>query len=393
MQDKIKISFVIDSLSLGGAGKLTLDLIKTLENYNYIITLIYFHKSDIQSENLDYGSLKSTKLIQIDFSRHSFFKRVKILYDQLKGQQIVHSCLELANFYCSLVSIVSRNTKFISTIHGIDGIFIDDEILQAMFKKNFGLKYRLMVKYIQTYTFKFIDQFIAVSYHTKKFLIEKRRIPESKIKVIYHGLEIGSLNLPNETKIRDLRSRFKLNKNDFIVGYLGRLASGKGLEYLLDTFEVLYRENCIYKLLVVGDGDIYKELKNVVKEKNLEQVVLFPGNVDNVEDYLCLFDIFILPSFSEGIPISLLEAMYFKRISICTNVGGIPEVLEDNYNGFLIEKNNPLDLLEKVEHARLNFDSLGFIKKNAFNTVVNRFDFRQNVLKIIDILLKPKHRT
>ncbi len=388
-EKRIKICFVIDSLIISGAGKLTMDVIKKLHDSGADITLITFYKHSLDSENLDYSFLGDNNILFVDIYKLKFISRILLLRKIFVKYDVIHSCLEMSNLYCSLVNILTFNKKkYLATIHGIDGIFIDDKFLQESFNKNVGIKYKLLIKYISNITLRSLNLFIAVSNDTRNFLIKRRGISFRKIKVIYHGIDIKSYPNPNMNVVANLKARYCIKDTDFVIGYLGRLARGKGLEYLLDTFKGIYNYNKQYKFLIVGEGELYEYLQAEIKRSDLEDKVFLCGSVLDVENYYTLFDVYILPSFSEGIPISLLEAMYYKRIVICTDVGGIPEVIINKYNGFLIEKNNFTELESTIKFVYDNSKKLGFLKKNGYSTVLEKFNFDSNAYRIIDLFLR-----
>ncbi|MBQ8046821.1 MAG: glycosyltransferase family 4 protein [Prevotella sp.] len=132
------------------------------------------------------------------------------------------------------------------------------------------------------------------------------------------------------------------NSKDLNLLFMGALGQRKGIYDLLHVIAEHKAEwdgrICLY---VAGNGEVEKTLK-VIKEKALEGIVCYKGWVDGVEktELLRAADVFVLPSYNEGLPISILEAMSYAKPIISTTVGGIPEIVESEENGFLV---NPGD--------------------------------------------------
>ena len=153
--------------------------------------------------------------------------------------------------------------------------------------------------------------------------------------------------------IIDYPSVNKRHKESSVLNFLflGQIGSRKGI---FDLLEVLSKNKGKYngkiKLTIGGNGEIEK-LKAVIREKQIEGLVEFIGWVTNEKKINCLqtADIYILPSYNEGLPISILEAMSFGQAIIATNVGGIPEIVITEKNGILIEPGNLIEIENAID--------------------------------------------
>lgn len=148
---------------------------------------------------------------------------------------------------------------------------------------------------------------------------------------------------------------------------VGRLTEQKNHLLLIKAFEKVVKENPKYKLIIYGDGPKRKELEEYIKGHNLEDKVFLPGVVDNVKEKIYDASIFVLSSNYEGMPNALLEAMCLGVPCISTNCpcGGPKELINDGYNGFLVEVNNIDDLASKINYVLLNEDKMQCISTNA----------------------------
>lgn len=378
---KIEIAFVIDSLQIGGANILTMQVIKYLSREKFKIRLIVLSSKATNARKLLELLSPDVEIVNIDLYSLSFFNRFIVLKNAVKNCDLMHTCMENSNLYGGLANLLFMRKKIVSTIHGVDGIFIDDKELMIAFKKNVSKKYIFLIKYVQNYIFKFYSKVISVSDKTKSFLIEKRHLKENKVKVIYHGIDIpySENELCCNNQIRD---KLYLKRDEFVIAYAGRITYAKGLEMLVDVFNELKNEFINTKLLLIGDGEIKELLEEKIRSYNLESRCIITGFVNNINDYYEIIDMFVLPSKSEGVPLTLLEAMYYGKISLCSNVGGIPEIIKNGINGFLFEKENSEELKQKIKYIITNFNDTQKISMKAKKTIWDKFNLSKNIKNI-----------
>lgn len=136
-----------------------------------------------------------------------------------------------------------------------------------------------------------------------QFLFGKR-----PFKVIPNAIEVDRFLYHQEVRHR---VRMKLNlSGKYVVGHVGRLSYQKNHDYLIDIFEELYQRDQNARLLLIGTGDKEKALRDKVQKKALEEAVLFLGNREDVNELYQAMDIFVMPSFFEGIPVTGIEAQF-----------------------------------------------------------------------------------
>ena len=194
------------------------------------------------------------------------------------------------------------------------------------------------------------DALIAVSKYTVNELTGLYGISTDKIHVIYNGVDIKKFKpRPNKTQLRE---QFGLEPDKKIVLFVGRLYHRKGLEPLLRSIYQVVKEFNKVTFAISGTGFKEKEesLKNLAKELNIENVVKFLGYVpdEKLPELYSASDIFVLPAIYENFPFAILEAQSTALPVISTNVGGIPEFLEDGKNGFVIEPGDEPVLTQKL---------------------------------------------
>jgi N-acetyl-alpha-D-glucosaminyl L-malate synthase BshA len=150
----------------------------------------------------------------------------------------------------------------------------------------------------------------------------------------------------------NLRKSYNIEDKEILILFVGYLDVFKGIFELLEAFFELYENNKNLKLMMVGNGPKETNLKMKVHEKDLENSVIFTGRIPPVDihSYYQAADIFVLPSYTDagGPPIVVMEAMACGLPIIGTNVGGIPEGIEDGMNGFIIPPENIDELIKKL---------------------------------------------
>jgi glycosyltransferase involved in cell wall biosynthesis len=141
----------------------------------------------------------------------------------------------------------------------------------------------------------------------------------------------------------------------FIVGAIGRLSQEKGFDRLLEAVKISREHVPGLKLLVIGEGGQREQLERKIGEFGLTSCVLLPGYLPHARQYLPFFNIFVISSLTEGLPITLLEAMQEGVPIVATSVGGIPEALDHGRAGLIVKSPTPADLAEGI--MRLHRDS------------------------------------
>lgn len=199
-----------------------------------------------------------------------------------------------------------------------------------------------------------MDQVLSVSQTHKKSLSKIIVFPEGEIKVIANGVDIERFS-PSKNK-QSFRSEIGLDKNDIVIGTVGRLVPVKNQAMLLRAAARLYEYHNNIKVLLIGDGPLENELVALATSLGIAPNVRFLGRRSNVPDILRTLDIFVLPSLSEGMSNTILEAMSCKLPVVATNVGGNSELVVHGLTGLLVQRNNHEEMCRKLEELVMNPD-------------------------------------
>lgn len=168
-----------------------------------------------------------------------------------------------------------------------------------------------------------------------------------------------SLNLVKESKLHLLPTMFPFNQDQLFqresndnskvkVGIVGRLITGKGHIFFLEAANLISKRLNNVKFIIAGDGYLMEGLKKLTKELNLERNIEFLGVFQDIKEVMKKIDIFVLASLSEGMPLTLIEAMAYGKPIVATNVGGINELVKDGTTGFLVPAENSGALAEAI---------------------------------------------
>jgi glycosyltransferase involved in cell wall biosynthesis len=275
-------------------------------------------------------------------------------------------------FVSSLVAYrVSRSLKkrWIHIEHGSD--FVQSSNMMVA-----GIS-RLYDQVFGRFVLKNADAVVAISQAVARFvfLLSKR---ESA--VIYRGVDQRLIQTaPPDSKVRSL------HPGKILVTYIGRLIEGKGLLDLIDAINLL--ENSSVVVLIVGAGPQEGELKSVVSQAGLARQVKFLGAKSPIEALGALkaSDIFVNPSYTEGLPTTVIEAALCQKPIIATDVGGTNEIIRNNITGLLVAPRQPNDLAEALR--RLIDDSS--LRKNmgtkAAAEARKKFDWKKSAQEFLSL--------
>ncbi|MGE5576559.1 MAG: glycosyltransferase family 4 protein [Syntrophothermus sp.] len=197
-----------------------------------------------------------------------------------------------------------------------------------------GLKRRLYIL-LETFLAPRTDKIITVSRALEEDL-SRLGVPSNKIVAIYNGIDTSRFSRARNPEVRTRkRSEMGLTSDHFVVGTIARLISSKGVGCLLEAASVVLDRIPGAVFVIVGDGPQRQELQNKAAGLGIGGAVRFLGFREDVPELLGAFDLFVLPSLSEGMAITLVEAMAAGRPVVASRTGGIVEVVEDGKTGLL----------------------------------------------------------
>lgn len=207
----------------------------------------------------------------------------------------------------------------------------------------------------ERFTYRFLSRFssqvIAVSEDLKSNLVAQFHVNPDKVTVIHNGIDL-SIYKPASPNF-DMRKKLGIPPDEKIIGTVGRIVPLKDHKTLVRSFALVCRQIPDCRLVIIGREDtnipgVQKELVDVARELNVQDKIIFTGERNDVRDLLNLFDIFVLSSWTEGISISLLEAVASGKPVVATMVGGNSEIVKEGKSGFLVPPRHPEKLAERL---------------------------------------------
>lgn len=333
---KIKIAHVITNMG-GGAGENTLFTIEGLDKEKYHIHLIM----GMESRENTLKRIKNKK-INLIFVR-PFNNRYHFLYDSILLLKLIilfkKDHYDIIHTHTAKPGILGRIAAQIAgvpiIIHGLHMNTL--EVPDCKFIK-------IVKIFLEKIISKFTDAYISVSEIVSQKYLEYGIGKKDKYFTVKSGMELNKfLNVRESIDIRQKYQEIGINGEDFVIGNVGRLVNSKGHYFLFQAIKKILeiRKDQPVKLLVIGEGRNKEKLIKYVKELNLKKNIIFTGYRDDVEKIMALMDIFVLTSLREGLPRVLVQAAAVGIPSIAFSIDGIPEIIKDNYNGFLV---NPRDI-------------------------------------------------
>ena len=227
---------------------------------------------------------------------------------------------------------------------------------------------------------KYIDTRIAINNYLKDYLIANFKIKDEKIEVIYNGIDAKEFR-SNVTEKGKFRKLLKVNKSVLLITYLGRLSYEKHPEKIIEIAEYLLSKNITdIKFIIGGDGIMKDELVGKVNASNLSEYVKIIGYVEDTANLINDSDVLIILSEMEGLPIVILEALALGVPVIATQVGGIPEIIDNKKDGFLINFDNKMvaNFSDKIV-ALKDKELWKSLSKNARGKINDKFSIEKMV--------------
>lgn len=168
----------------------------------------------------------------------------------------------------------------------------------------------------------------------------------------------------------------KLKEREKLIGYIGRLGEEKGIMNFVEAFPLILEENDNLRFFIGGNGPLYNRIEDELNNNKISQKVEMMGWIshDKIADYLNELKLLILPSYSEGLPTIILEAMACGTPVLATPVGGVPDVIIDGKTGFILKDNSPECIAKNVIRV-LEYPDIDLILENAKKLVDEKYKY------------------
>lgn len=319
---------------IGGVESHVLDLSRALVNRGNEVTVVTSNLGDSKErEVIDDIKIIRIKPIKILFSTPIMPRIKKVLMEE--EMEVIHSHLPppLSAYYAAKVC-KKKKMPFVITYHcDLDILGLLGSMVTGIYRRTFG-----------AYTVKHANKIIVT---TRSYAATSRAVWRYDPIVIPNAVDITTFN-PNVSG-REIKKKLGLS-NEKVILFVGRLVRHKGAEYLIESAKYLEGE---VKYIIVGKGDFEGFYKRRARELNVEENVIFVGNVpyNQLSSYYAACDIFVLPSVArpEAFGIVALEAMASGKPVIISDIPGVRELITQAHEGLLAEPMNAKDIAQKIQ--------------------------------------------
>ena len=338
----MKVTMILRDFSFGGAEHVVYELVRHIAPSQADVTIICCGTKQNNAVSDKVEAACSIKYLGLasKISLSSIWKVIKAL-DEI-NPDVIHAHMGSTG-YAAIWSLV-RKKGFVATVHTRPDKAFNKKI-------EFLLRLRMLLKK---------SCLVAVSKENALLVKEYYRLSEGKYTSVNNGI--------------DLSKFYSAFHEPFTYINVARQDDNKNQRMLLKSFAKVKRQCKDTRLILVGNGPLHETLKNDAKDMGIADSVWFTGNVSDVENYYAQSDAFVLCSYREAMPLSVLEAMAAGLPIISSRVGGLVDVVQNN--GILLEENSE----ECLTQAMINIYDNRFMRKQwqqASQTIVQRFSAQE----------------
>lgn len=315
---RLKILHVIDSLGIGGMERVVIDVANGLDAEKFEQAVCCLSRRGEAADQLR-GDVRCFDLGKGDRAdRWMPLKLARLIRSE--RPDIVHS-QSWSGVDTALAMLFAPGVKLVHSEHGRNFHDLHGQSLARRMARRWLYQRAKAV--------------FAISGEVREFYCRQTNFPVERMQVIPNGVDARRID---EADGNGIREELGIVADDFVIGTVARLDQNKDTMTLARAFAELAkaRPEAKLKLLIVGDGDQRNRLEQFVTSAALNQSVIFAGLRRDVPRLLKAMNVFALSSLSEGMPITLLEAMAARLPVVATAVGALPELVEEGATGFLV---------------------------------------------------------
>ena len=380
MDTKPKVLIMIAAEEISGPGKGVLQLVEHAAASAFEYVLCNFDPKGRPAGEFEFVHQAQRKQLNLRLlkQQRAFDLNLVVQARRLVREYDV-SLIQTHGYKSNTIGVALRmlcRRPWIGFAHG----FIDDS------KKN------QLYNSIDRWALRRADRVVAVSRSMKELLV-RHGVAANKVRVVHNAIALNE-SVPSASR-EEIRGRHGIAADEKVIGVIGRLNPEKGQRVFLKAMEQTVRKVSGVKALIIGDGQDRAMLEELCRRSGLADRVLFLGYRKDVADYYPAIDLLVQPSFSEGLPNTVLEAMSFGVAVLATAVGGVPEVIQGD-NGVLVPANDADALATKMIQLLSDAALRRAIGANGRSSLHPRFSAETRVREIVglyDELLSARSTT
>lgn len=328
---KCNILWLVDHLgfhgSMHGAGKYYLSTIPFFDHSQFDVTLCALRHRDRLTRAFEENLIPIVHL-----GRNKFDPLTLIDVVQLCRKRAIHLIHAHGYGASNFARIAAKIVKVPVMVHAHD----DDP--------NYPSYQMIADRLLQDWT----DKAVAVSASVKRACVDKRNIPAHRVSVLHNGIALDRFMPASKDRALIEKRRLQIPMQCKVIGTVTRLRDEKGVTYLVQAVPKVIEMVPDAFFIIAGDGPRLETLRALSVELKVNRKILFAGFCKDIPALLTVFDVFSLPSLTEGSPSALLEAMAMAKPIVATNVGGMKEILRDGQTALLVPSRNSEALADKI---------------------------------------------
>ncbi len=287
---KVKILHILREMELGGIQSLIMNIYKNIDRekiqFDFLVNSKGFYDEEITKLG---GKLYYMPHIN-QVGPYQYSKKLKKFFKEHREYKIIHT--HFSHLSGLIVKIAHKSQVPIIIAHGHTNS-VHDKGIRKIYKN-----------YLKKNISKYATDFFACSKEAAEYLFDNK----SKYAIILkNGIEIEKFKFNNEIR-KKIRKKLGIDYNCIVIGNVGRMDRVKNQIFLIKLIKELLKQNSDYKLILIGDGPLKKEIEYEIDKNNLKSNILLLGGQKDVEKYYNIMDYFVFPSLYEGFGISLIEA-------------------------------------------------------------------------------------
>ena len=366
MDKKRPIIWMIDSLGPGGAEQLMPAILKNLKQtgFNIRICALQIRAGNPIASDLERLGLP-VDLVPIPNLRQPFNLFRILRYLRLHRPQLLHTQLEFADIL-GTVAAKLLGIPSVSTVHTLD-IFPEKKSAWGRMK----LRWFLLGK--------FCDRVIAVSEKTRLHYLQSGGLHPDKVITLYNGVDISRFKNTDASQAAKTKQALRLPLNSRVIITIAVLREPKGIQFMIEALPAILEQFPDVHYLIVGDGEYSAALTELVTALAIKNHVTFAGHRTDIPDLLACSDIFVLPTLKDALPTVLIEALAAERPIVASDVGGVPEIIENGVNGLLVASGDPSKLAEACLRLLKDNELSRQIVLAGSKTVQQRFNINAQI--------------
>ena len=351
-----KILLLFCTSKIGGAEKLKLMLLTRIDRDKYNIKALCMGVKGCLGKKIEEIGYEVDELRENPSCKNLFTTYKLVKYLKKERPDILHSSLFNANFHGRIAGLAARVPYIIPEEHGEH-------------KEYKGIKFLpyILADFFLSRLSCFI---VCCSKRLKEDILKRERLPHNKVISIENCLDRNMYRIKTERE--SVRKRHGIS-DEFVFIMVGSLKARKGHEYLMETFGEVKKEGYCFKCFFAGDGPLRETLDRKCLNLGLSEEIIFLGNIDEIADYLNASDAFVLPSFSEGLSIALMEAMLIGLPSVVTDVGSNADLIKTGFNGMVVEAGDKKELKDALIFYLQNKHMKAEFGKRSRSIIENRY--------------------